>query len=113
MTGCYNPPPSTSGEWDAMDFRLTDHQFDWLVKDSGYVENNLNILRRHYVNGESLKELAAEAGWKSPARIYDLARQFNAYVERKLQQHGLEMTVVINDPDDRTKVLRFDIANRK
>lgn len=113
MTGCYNPPPSLLGEWDDMDFKLTNEQFDWLVNDSGYVESNVNLLRRHYVSGESLKELAAEAGFKSPARIYNLVKQFNTYVERKLQHHGLEMTVVINDRDDRDKLLRFDIANRE
>lgn len=113
MTGCYNPPPSVNGEWDDMDFRLTDEQFEWLVKDSGYVESNISLLRRHYVSGESLKDLAIDAGFKSPARIYTLAKQFNAYVERKLQQYGLEMTVVINDRSDRQKLLHFDIANRE
>ena len=113
MTGCYNPPPSSTGEWDDMDFKLTNEQFDWLVTGSGYAENSVNLLRRHYVSGESLKELAAEAGFKSPARIYTLVKQFNSFVERKLLQHGLEMTVVINDREDRERILRFDIANRE
>ncbi len=95
-----------------MKLRLTNDQFEWMREGATYSDDNLELLRRYYVDGMELKELSEEAGFSSRARIYNLVRRFEAFVEKKLKEKDCEMSVVIHRNGDES-FLSFDICSDK
>jgi hypothetical protein len=99
--------------WGSMDIRLNNKQFAWLALNSPYNETNIEILRRHYVDGVELKVLAEEAGFNSPSRIYTLIKRFEAYVEKKLAADDLSMTVVITNSNNEEELHQYDVSQKE
>ena len=95
-----------------MKLRLTNEQFNWMSEGSAYSDDNLAILRQYYVDGKELKELSELAGFSSRARIYNLVKRFEAYVEKKLATQGFEMSVVIHQRGN-DAFLSLDICTNK
>ena len=92
-----------------MKINLTNKQFKWLSEGLEYNATNLEILRKHYVEGSELKDLAKEAGFSSPARIYTLVKSFEANVKKRLTEHDVKMSVVMH-PAKEKRFTKFDVS---
>lgn len=96
-----------------MNVILTSEQFDWLVASGRFSDSNVTILKAHYVDRVGLKELAEKAGFESPSRIYTLAKKFELFIEKRLQDEGLQVSTILHDPSVLEHVMQFDVSKRE
>ena len=73
---------------------LTEDQFAFFIKNTGFKDKAKGFLRSVYVDMETIKSSSTEAGFTT-VRGHQLAVQFEQVIEQKLTSDGAVLTIQI------------------
>lgn len=86
---------------------LTHEQFQWVVECLDLRPNAIHRLSSILVDGENVADAAKEAG-QTPQATYRLIRQISEEFDRRLEETGKTVVVVIVDQEEVEAVRAFE-----
>lgn len=92
-----------------MILRLTEDQLLWLLEDTRYKKDTVQMFRDHFVGGIP-KQQAAQNNGITPHFSYKKWREFEKLSEEKCRKYGVKMSTIMHKPEDADKVHQYDIV---